>query len=76
MVMSQDQNAGRSHNMKIKNSSSDRVGGFKYLGTTAGPLSTGALNSCLRRMTIPDSLTIQFDLLNMSMVLFQTCRGL
>ena len=24
----------------------------------SGPLSTGALNSCLRRVTIPDALTI------------------
>jgi hypothetical protein len=34
MVMSQDQNAGRSHNMKIDNSSFERVGELKYLGTT------------------------------------------
>ena len=40
------------------------------------PLSTGALNSCLRRVTIPDAVTIQFDLLKMSMVLLETCRGL
>ena len=36
------------------------------------PVSTGALNSC----TIPDAATIQFDLLKMSMVLLETCRGL
>ena len=35
------------------------------------PLSTGALYSCLRRMTIPDAVTIQFDLLKMSMVLLK-----
>ena len=40
------------------------------------PLSTGALNSCLRRVTIPDAVPIQFDLLKMSMVLLETCRGL
>jgi hypothetical protein len=40
------------------------------------PLSTGALNSCLRRVMIPDAVTIQFDLLKMSMVLHETCRGL
>ena len=40
------------------------------------PLSTGALNSCLWRVTIPDAVTIQFDLLKMSMVLLKTCRGL
>ena len=34
MVMSRDKNAGRRHNIKIDNSSSARVGGFKYLGTT------------------------------------------
>jgi len=34
MVMSRDQNAGRSHSIKINNSSFERVGEFKYLGTT------------------------------------------
>jgi len=34
MIMSRDQNAGRSHSMKIDNSSIERVGYFKYLGTT------------------------------------------
>ena len=33
MTMSRDQNAGRSHSMKIDNSSIERVGEFKYLGT-------------------------------------------
>ena len=33
-VMSQDQNAGRSHNIKIDNSSFENVEQFKYLGTT------------------------------------------
>ena len=32
--MSRDQNAGRSHSMKIDNSSIERVEEFKYLGTT------------------------------------------
>jgi hypothetical protein len=36
------------------------------------PLSTGALN----RMMIQDAVTIQFDLLKMSMVLLETYRGL
>ena len=34
MVMSGDQNAGRSHRMKTGNSSFERVEQFKYLGTT------------------------------------------
>jgi hypothetical protein len=36
------------------------------------PLSTDALN----RVTIPDAVTIQFDLLKMSVLLLETCRGL
>jgi len=32
--MSQDQNAGRSHSIKIDNSSSERMDQLKYLGTT------------------------------------------
>ena len=34
MIMSRYQNAGRSHGMKIDNSFIERVGEFKYLGTT------------------------------------------
>ena len=34
MVMSRDQNVGRSHNIKIDNSSFERVEEFRYLGTT------------------------------------------
>jgi hypothetical protein len=34
MVMSQNQNAGQSHNIKINNSFFDRVEDLKYLGTT------------------------------------------
>jgi hypothetical protein len=34
MVMSRDLNAGRSHHVKIDNSSLERVEEFKYLGTT------------------------------------------
>ena len=33
MIMSRDQNAGRSHSMKSDNSSFERVEEFKYLGT-------------------------------------------
>ena len=34
MIMSLDQNAGQSHNIKIDNSPFARVEVFKYLGTT------------------------------------------
>ena len=34
MIMSRDQNAGRSHSMKIDNISIARVEEFKYFGTT------------------------------------------
>jgi len=34
MVMSRDQNAGRSHNIETDNSSFERVEEFKYLETT------------------------------------------
>ena len=34
MVMSRDRNAGRSHSMKIENSSFEMVEQFKYLGTS------------------------------------------
>ena len=34
MVLSPDQNAGRSHNIKIDNRSFEKVEEFKYLGTT------------------------------------------
>ena len=33
MIMSRDQNTGRSHSMKIDNRSIERVEEFKYLGT-------------------------------------------
>ena len=34
MIMSRDQNTGRSHNIKIRNSSFERVEKFIYLGRT------------------------------------------
>ena len=39
-------------------------------------LSSGILYSRLHRVTIPDAVIIQFDLLKMSIVLLETCRGL
>ena len=35
MVMSRDQNAGRSHSVRTDNSSFDSMEDFKYLGTTS-----------------------------------------
>jgi hypothetical protein len=46
------------------------------LRVDCSPLSTGALNGCLRIVKIPDVVTIQFDLLKISMVLLETCRVL
>ena len=40
------------------------------------PLSTGILYGRLQRVTIPDAVIIQSDLLKMSIVLLETCRGL
>jgi hypothetical protein len=40
------------------------------------PVESGALYSRLQTVTIPDAVTIQFDLLRMSIVLLETCRGL
>jgi hypothetical protein len=34
MVMSQNQNAGQNHKVKLDSKSFERVGEFKYLGTT------------------------------------------
>ena len=52
---------------------------YKRLYSTpveSGLLSTGSLYSRLQRVTIPDAVIIQFDLLKMSMLLLETCRGL
>ena len=40
------------------------------------PLLTGLLCSHLQRATIPDAVRIQFVLLNMGMLMFETHRGL
>jgi len=42
----------------------------------SAPVESGAPYGCLRRVTIPYAVTIQFDLLMMSIVLLETCRGL
>ena len=39
-------------------------------------LLTCALNGHLLRVTIPDAVLIEFDLLRMSKILLETCRGL
>jgi len=46
------------------------------LRADCSPLLTGALSGCLQSVTIQDAVTIQFDLLRMSMVLLEKCRGL
>ena len=38
-------------------------------------LSSGILYSRLQRVTIPDAVIIQFVLLNMGMLMLETCRG-
>jgi hypothetical protein len=40
------------------------------------PLSTGALYGRSQRVTIPDAVKYNFDLLKMSIVLLETCRGI
>jgi len=42
----------------------------------ASPLSNDLLYGRLQRMTIPDAVIIQYDLLKMSIVLLETCREL
>jgi len=39
------------------------------------PLSTCILYGCLQRVTVPEAIIIQFVLLKMSKVLFETCWG-
>ena len=48
----------------------------RLYSTLQSLLSTGILYNRLQRVTIPDAVIIQFDLLKMSMVLLETCRGL
>jgi len=46
------------------------------LTADCSPLSTGILYGRLQRVTIPEAVVIQFDLLKMSVVLLETCWGL
>ena len=49
----------------------------KQLFSASVKSGLSALNRCTEwRVTIPDAVTIQFDLLKMSMVLLETCRWL
>ena len=43
------------------------------LRADCSPLSTGILYGCLQRVTIPETVIIQFVLLKMSKVLLETC---
>jgi len=43
------------------------------LRADCSPLSTGILYGRVQRVTIPDAAVIQFVLLNMSIVLLETC---
>ena len=48
----------------------------RQLRADSSPLSTGVLYDPLQRVTIPDAVIIQYDLLKISIVLLDTCRGL
>ena len=50
MVMSQDQNAGRNHSVRIDNTTFERVEEFIYLGTTLADQNSiaGEIKSRLR----------------------------
>ena len=43
--------------------------------SSGGSFSTCAPDIHLLRVTIPDAVLIQFDLLRMSKILLETCRG-
>jgi hypothetical protein len=49
---------------------------IRRLRADCSPLSTDVLYGRLLRVTIPDPVIIQYDLLKMSIVLLETCRGL
>jgi hypothetical protein len=64
MVTSGDQNAGRSHNIKINNSSFERVEQFKYLGTTLTYQNSIKKETMCRLMSGAESLVFQFRIQN------------
>ena len=47
----------------------------QYTGYNS-PLVTCVLNSHLKRVPIADAVLIQFVLLKMSIIVFETCRGI
>jgi hypothetical protein len=70
MVMAREQNAGRSHNMKIDNSSIEMVEEFKYLRTTLtnqnsiqekikSSLNSGQVQKLFSSSLLPKNLKIQ-----------------
>ena len=52
------------------------VSSVRRLRAECSPLSIGVLYGRLQRVTILDTVIIQFDLLKMSIVLLETCLGL
>ena len=48
----------------------------QYTGYERNPLVTCVPNSHPKRVTIPDVVLIQFDLLKMSIIVLETCRGI
>jgi hypothetical protein len=46
------------------------------LSLSDSPLLAGALSGHCQRVTIPDAVLIQFDLLMMSIIVLETCRGI
>jgi len=45
-------------------------------GLQSSPLLTCVLNNHLKGVTIPDAVLIQFDLLRMSIIVLEICRGM
>jgi hypothetical protein len=51
-------------------------GGQNCISTASGIVTVCALHGRSQRVTIPDAVEIQLDLLKMSIVLLKTCRGI